>query len=222
METPNSVQVIARGHLKIAGRAIFLGLDDAGGVLAQGWKASMVSAGLGRLAKAPRKKSFDDPGLDAASLVYAKGAARTVGALVAHGRGARITPKRVRAGGQGFLAIPTDAAPRRGVDGRRLTPRNFPVGRFGPLKPIKTRAGRLFLIVEARISPKTGRTLGTRRPRLKSGRVASRVSSVVMFTLVPVANLPRRFDMDGQARAAQIIAPRLIDAHAVVLLAKAR
>ena len=61
--------------------------------------------------------------LDAASLVYTNAPQ----IIRAFDEGAVIRSKRGR-----FLAIPTENAPRKGTDGKRISPSTFPAHRFGP------------------------------------------------------------------------------------------
>jgi Family of unknown function (DUF6441) len=71
-----------------------------------------------RLANSWRDKHYPNQKLDAASLVYTKAPQ----IIRAFDEGAVIRSKRGR-----FLAIPTENAPRKGTDGKRISPRTFPV-----------------------------------------------------------------------------------------------
>ncbi len=65
-----------------------------------------------------------------------------------------------------FLAIPTENAPRKGTDGRRISPSTFPEHRFGPLRFVPRPNGPSLLVVDglrASFSRKTGELRGFRR-----------------------------------------------------------
>ena len=68
--------------------------------------------------------------------------------------GAVIQSRRGR-----FLAIPTENPPRKGTDGRRISPSTFPEHRFGPLRFVPRSNGPSLLVVDglrASFSRKTG------------------------------------------------------------------
>jgi Family of unknown function (DUF6441) len=93
------------------------GTRDAGRGLKAELRRQVSSAGLGqRLANSWRDKHYPNQELDAATLVYTKGPQ----IIRAFDEGAVIRSKRGR-----FLAIPTENAPRKGTDGKRISPRNF-------------------------------------------------------------------------------------------------
>jgi Family of unknown function (DUF6441) len=77
--------------------------------------------------------------LDAASLVYTK-APQIVRAF---DEGAVIRSRRGR-----FLAIPTENAPRKGTDRRRISPSTFPEHTFGPLRFVPRQSGPSLLVVD--------------------------------------------------------------------------
>jgi hypothetical protein len=65
-----------------------------------------------------------------------------------------------------FLAIPTENAPRKGTDGRRISPSTFPEHRFGPLQFVPRPNGPSLLVVDglrASLSRKTSEQRGFRR-----------------------------------------------------------
>ena len=76
-------------------------------------------------------------------------------------RGAVVRSKQGR-----FIAIPTENAPRKGADGRRISPSTFPEHRFGPLRFVPRSSGLSLLVVDgvrASFSRKTGELRGFRR-----------------------------------------------------------
>lgn len=102
-----------------------------------------------------------------------------------------------------FLAIPTENAPKVAGDRKRISPLNFPEHRFGPLRFVYRRNGPSLLVVDGvRInkSGKVGRQLKN-KGRLKSGRFAKGVTTVVMFFLVPKVTPRKRLDVDAIFRS---------------------
>jgi hypothetical protein len=47
-----------------------------------------------------------------------------------------------------FLAVPTENAPRKGSDGRRISPSSSPEHRFGPLRFVPRQSGPSLLVVD--------------------------------------------------------------------------
>lgn len=135
------------------------------------------SAGLGRrIAFAWRARVFPEGGvlsLDASGLVFSN-ADRII---ASHIEGATIGGKSGN-----FIAIPTPNAPKKGRDGKRIHPGNWPEQRYGPLIYVKTRRGAVLIVDQNRIN-KSGRV--SRRlsngGRTKTGRLKSGVASIVMF-----------------------------------------
>jgi Family of unknown function (DUF6441) len=113
-----SLQADMQGELRDIERAVAGGTRDAGRGLRTELRRQVSSAGLSqRLANSWRDKHYPNQQLDAASLVYTK-APQIVRAFDA---GAVVRSRRGR-----FLAIPTENAPRKGTDGKRISPSTFP------------------------------------------------------------------------------------------------
>jgi hypothetical protein len=155
----------------------------------------VTSAGLGqRLANSWRDRHYPNQGLDAASLVYTK-APQIVRAF---DEGAVIRSRRGR-----FLAVPTENAPRKGTDGKRISPNTFPEHRLGPLRFVPRSSGPSLLVVDglrASYSRQSGELRGFRRATERARRSGQGLTTVVMFLLVPQVKLPKRLDV---ARAAE-------------------
>ena len=116
------------------------GTREAGRGLKTELRRQVASAGLGqRLANSWRDKHYPNQKLDAASLVYTKAPQ----IIRAFDEGAVIRSRRGR-----FLAIPTENAPRKGTDGRRISPSTFPEHRFGPLRFVPRSNGPSLLVVD--------------------------------------------------------------------------
>ena len=158
-------------------------------------RKQVVAAGLGaRLSRTWRGKTYVNKGRDAASLVWSKAPQ----IALAFDTGVVIKGK-----GGNWLAIPTPAAPKRGVGGKRITPATFPTARHGPLRMVR-RSGRSALLVVdgVRMSAQTGR-IGRQAKgggRNKSGSYKQGIATVAMFVLVPRVKLRKRLNV---ARAAE-------------------
>jgi hypothetical protein len=113
-----SLQADMQAELREIERAVTSGTRDAGRGLKTELRRQVGSAGLGqRLANSWREKHYPNRKLDAASLVYTKAPQ----IIRAFDEGVVIRSKRGR-----FLAIPTENAPRKGTDGKRISPSTFP------------------------------------------------------------------------------------------------
>ena len=113
-----------------------------------------------------------------------------------------------------FLAIPTENAPRKGTDGRRISPSTFPEHRFGPLRFVPRPSGPSLLVVDglrASFSRKTGQLRGFRRATDRARRSGQGLTTVVMFLLVPQVKLPKRLDVARAAERWSAQLPALIE-----------
>jgi hypothetical protein len=184
------------------------GAGQAGRSLKAELRRQVGSAGLGqRLANSWRDRHYPNQRLDAASLVYTK-APQIVRAF---DEGAVIRSRRGR-----FLAIPTENAPRRGTDGKRISPSTFPEHRFGPLRFVPRSSGPSLLVVDAlraSFSRKTGELRGFRRATNRARARGEGLTTVVMFLLVPQVKLPKRLDVAGAAERGSAQLPALIERH---------
>ena len=113
-----------------------------------------------------------------------------------------------------FLAIPTENAPRKGTDGKRISPSTFPEHRFGPLRSVPRRSGPSLLVVDglrASFSRKTGALRGSRRASDRARQSGQGATTVVMFLLVPQVKLPKRLDVTRAAEHWSSQLPALIE-----------
>jgi Family of unknown function (DUF6441) len=153
------------------------------------------SAGLGqRLANSWQDRHYPNQKLDAASLIYTKAPQ----IIRAFDEGAVIRSRRGR-----FLAIPTENAPGKGTDGKRISPSTFPEHRFGPLRFVPRPNGPSLLVVDglrASFSRQTGGLRGFRRATEQARERGHGLTTVVMFLLVAQVTLHKRLDI---ARAAE-------------------
>ncbi|MGH6899385.1 MAG: DUF6441 family protein [Geminicoccaceae bacterium] len=190
-----SLQADLQAERRNIERAVSSGTRDAGRGLKTDLRRQVARAGLGqRLANSWRDKHYPNQRLDAASLVYTKAPQ----IIRAFDEGAVIRSRRGR-----FLAIPTENAPRKGTDGRRISPSTFPEHRFGPLRFVPRSSGPPLLVVDglrASFSRKTGGLRGFRRATDRARTRSDGLTTVVMFLLVPQVKLSKRLDV---ARAAE-------------------
>jgi Family of unknown function (DUF6441) len=113
-----------------------------------------------------------------------------------------------------FLAIPTDNAPRKGTDGRRISPITFPEHRFGPFRFVPRESGPSLLVVDglrASFSRKSGELRGFRRATDRALRSGQGLTTVVMFLLVPQVKLSKRLNLARAAERWSAQLPALIE-----------
>jgi hypothetical protein len=201
-----SLQADMQVELRNIERAVTTGTRDAGRGLKTELRRQVGSAGLGqRLANSWRDKHYPNQKLDAASLVYTKAPQ----IIRAFDEGAVIRSRRGR-----FLAIPTENAPRKGTDGKRISPRTFPEHRFGPLRFVLRQSGPSLLVVDglrASFSRKTGELRGFRRAPDRAQQSGQGGTTVVMFLLVPQVKLPKRLNVARAAERWSAQLPALIE-----------
>jgi Family of unknown function (DUF6441) len=156
-----SLQADMQVELRNIEPAVMTGTRDADRGLKTDLRRQVTSAGLGqRLANSWRDKHYPNQQLDAASLVYTKAPQ----IIRAFDEGAVIRSTRGR-----FLAIPTGNAPRRGIDGKRISPSTFPEHRFGP--SVRASAERTIAPGRGRLAS-ISQSQNRRAPRLPARRRA--------------------------------------------------
>jgi Family of unknown function (DUF6441) len=202
----SSLQSDMQAELRDIERAVATGTREAGRGLKTELRRQVAGAGLGqRLANSWRDRHYPNRKLDAASLVYAKAPQ----IIRAFDEGAVVRSRRGR-----FLAIPTENAPRKGTDGKRISPSTFPEHRFGPLRFVRRPSGPSLLVVDgsrASLSRKTRELRGFRRATDRARRSGQGLTTVVMFLLVPQVKLPKRLDVTRAAERWSAQLPALID-----------
>jgi Family of unknown function (DUF6441) len=201
-----SLHADMQAELRDIERAVTSGTRDAGRGLRTELRRQVTSAGLGqRLANSWRDRHYPNQKLDAASLAYTKAPQ----IIRAFDEAAVIRSRRGR-----FLAIPTENAPRKGADGRRITPSTFPEHRFGPLRFVPRQSRPSFLVADglrASFSRKTGNLRGFRRATDRARRSGQGLTTVVMFLLVPQVKLRKRLDVARSAERWSAQLPALIE-----------
>jgi hypothetical protein len=181
-------------------RAVTSALRNTARRIEKDLEAVTEQAQLGRLSKAWQSEVYPaKPSLGAAALVYAKGK-NTPAVLEAFATGATI---RAKADGSAtFLAIPTAAAPKKGADGKRISPSNWPNERFGRLRFVYRRNAPSLLVVDGLKATKSGK-FARNRGRNKEGGEYIRLrntATVVMFVMVKQVRLAKRFDFEATVR----------------------
>jgi hypothetical protein len=186
--------------------AVSSGTREAGRGLRTELRRQLGRAGLGqRLANSWRDRHYRNQRLDAASLVYTKAPQ----IIRAFDEGAVIRSRRGR-----FLAIPTENAPRKGTDGRRISPSTFPEHRLGQLRFVPRSSGPSLLVVDclrASFSRKSGELRGFRRATDRVRARGDGLTTVVMFLLVPQVKLSKRLDVTRAAEHWSSQLPALIE-----------
>jgi len=201
-----SIRADFEAELRDIEHAVATGTRDAGRGLKTELRRQVASAGLGqRLANSWRDRHYPNQQINAASLVYTKAPQ----IIRAFDEGAVIRSKRGR-----WLAIPTENAPRKGADGKRISLSTFPEHRFGPLRLVPRPSGPSLLVVDAlraSFSRKTGELRGFRRATDRSRARGDGLTTVVMFVLVPQVKLRERLDVTRVAARWSGQLPALIE-----------
>jgi hypothetical protein len=173
--------------------AVTNGVKDISNHIKDDLRAQVVNAGLGSKMSKTWKTHFYPAGrksLSATGLIYPD------------------MPKVIRAFSEGavirskdgfFLAIPTPAAPKRGIGGERINPSNFPEHALGRLRFVY-RPGAVSLLVVDGLRAGTGKRGGFRKASETAQRTGRGLTTVVMFFLVPQARLKKRLDYKMVAR----------------------
>ena len=199
-----SLMADMKAETKRIERGVGAGVKKAGDGLKGGLRKQVISAGLGsRLARTWRSRAYPNKGYDAAALVWSKAPQ----IIRTFDEGAVIRSKSGL-----WLAIPTPAAPKRGVGGKRINPGNFPEHRFGPLRFVYRRGRPSLLVVDSVRINKSGR-VGRRAKGgafTKTGRMKQGITTVVMFIMVPQVRLKKRLDVVLEAKRWERKLPGLI------------
>lgn len=190
-----------------AERAVTIGIREATNGLKHSMRRQVHSSGLGqRMANTWRGDIYPkgQNSIRAAGMVYSKASKIMAG----FDEGTVIKSKN-----GWWLAIPTPNAPKKGIGGKRITPSNFPEHRFGKLRFIYRRNGASMLVVDnvqASYSRKTGELRGFRKASQRNLKTGNKISTAVMFWLVPQVKLPKLINFDKEAGRWYNKLPRLI------------
>ncbi|MFZ3484207.1 DUF6441 family protein [Sphingomonas sp. 3-13AW] len=193
VEVPDFAKVMREAEGGVA-RAATVAMRATTGDALRELRGQVTSAGLGqRLANTWRGNVYPKSrnGMNPAGYIYSR-APDIIDSFV---RGATILPVN----GSRFLAIPTASVPRalgRRGSARRMTPEQVEHTFNQDLFYQRGKNGRVLAFINA-VGARRGRGIrqATSR-RLAQGRVLKRV---LMFTLVPVARMPKLLDLDRPA-----------------------
>ena len=169
--------------------AVTNAVKEVGNNIKQELRAQAESAGLGKgVANAWRLQLFPKGKNSLNAAAYVKTKAPNIIYAFAYG----VTIKSEK----GFyLAIPTAAAPKRGTDGKRINPSNFPEFALGKLRFVYRPTGFSLLVVDD-VRARTGKHGGF--AKASSSAVAKgRTATAVMFILVPQVSLRKRLDIEA-------------------------
>ena len=197
-------------EFRAAERAVTLGVKEATHGLKMSMRRQVTSRGLGsRMANTWRGNVYPkgQNSIRAAGLIYTKAkkimAGFEDGAVIRSHKG-------------WWLAIPTPHAPKRGVNGKRISPSNFPEQRYGKLRFVYRSKGPSLLVADkmkASHSRETGSLRGFRRASDKSIKTGQGLTTVVMFWLVPQVKLPKLITFEAEAKRWVNQLPHLILKH---------
>jgi hypothetical protein len=200
------LQKMMKQEAAAAEKAVTKGVVEATLGLKADLRNQVVRSGLGeRMAKTWKHRRYPPTGysVGTAGLVYAD------------------MPQVIRAFSEGttirspqgfFLAVPTPAAPKRGVGGKRINPSNFPEHSYGRLRFVY-RKGRPSLLVVDNLRASTGKRGGFRKASDTALRTGRGVTTVVMFILLPQVSLRKRLDTQSPATSWERRLPELIIKH---------
>jgi hypothetical protein len=184
------LEQMMREETEIGARAVTLGTRQAVDALKGALRAQTVSAfGSQRLALTWRGESYPK-GAD-----YSLGAAGVVFSKAPHIVEAFNLAAPIRSRNGFWLAIPSpDAMKMRGPRGQRPTPASIEA-RLGVALQFVYRPGKSALLV-ANLRRRTGQRGGFAKPSA-TAITKGTVEGVVLFYLVPVVQLRKRFDLDA-------------------------
>ena len=192
-----------KGALKDGARAVTTAIrTEANTLKTQQRRKIQTSGGSKRLANTVRADVYPKTAvsLGAAANIYTK----APHILESWEHGSVIRANKTR-----YLALPTENAPKKGKDRKKITPKNFPEARYGKLRPVRTKRGHILLVadnVTARKRRETGAVIGFKKASNRALKTGNGLSTVVMFILVPQVKMRKRltFMQDGAAAQARL------------------
>ncbi len=197
------LEVMMKQEAKAAEQAVTLGVVEATEGLREELRQQVITAGLGeKMARTWRQKRYPSSGysIGTTGLVYSKAPV----VIRAFNEGVTIRSKEGK-----FLAIPTTAAPKRGVGGKRLTPDNFPEHSLGRLRFVYRRGAPSLLVVDG-MRAGVGKRGGFRKASDTAKRTGRGLTTVIMFILLPQVMLKKRLDVDAASVRWSMRLPDLI------------
>lgn len=180
-----------------AAKAVTKGMRSVASGFKNEMRAQTLRGGLGqKMARSWRGDVYPraQESIEAAAVVYTKAEK----AMSAFEEGSTI---RARSGG--WLAVPTENAPKKGEGGKRISPQNFPEHRFGKLRFVKLKNGSAILVVDEAqpsYSRKTGEITGYRKASKRTLRTGHKRTTLVMFVLLPRVKMRKKIDFTQSLR----------------------
>lgn len=165
------------------------GLRKAARGLEQALEQATEAAGLGRLSRSWASAAYPRKGvgsLSASAEIFVKGSAHTQDAMYAFSHGATV-----RSGNGLFLLVPTENAPKVGLGRDRDKRLAAAEARYGKLRFVYRR-GKPSLLIADNVRARTGKRGGFGRASVKA-TASGNVSTIVVFILVPLVTLRKRF-----------------------------
>lgn len=193
-------------HRKIAQTE---GLRRTARGMEQDLEAATLAAGLGKLSKSWASAAYPRKGvgsLSAAAEVFVKGSQHTREAVYAFSHGTTVRSKNGM-----YLLIPTENAPKVGLGRDRDKRLAAAEARYGKLRFVYRR-GKPSLLVADNVRARSGKRGGFAAASAKAVG-AGNVATIVVFILVPVATIRKRFSIQPIARKWISQAPAMIDAE---------
>lgn len=187
----STVQKDLKDDLEFRKKAQAEGLRNAARGLEKDLENAASSSGLGRLSRAWASAAYPRKGvgsLSASAEIFVKGSQHTQDAMYAFTRGATI-----RSGSGFFLLIPTENAPKVGLGRDRDKRLAAAEARYGKLRFVYRR-GKPSLLVADNVRARGGKRGGFSRASVKA-TAAGNVATIVVFILVPVVTLRKRFSI---------------------------
>lgn len=197
------LEVMMKQEAQAAEQAVTLGVTEATTGLRDELRQQITAAGLGeKMARTWQQKRYPSSGfsIGTAGFVYSKAPA----VIRAFNDGVTIRSKEGK-----FLAVPTAAAPKRGIGGKRITPDNFPEHSLGRLRFVYRRGAPSLLVVDG-MRAGTGKRGGFRKASDSAKRTGRGLTTVIMFILLPQVMLRKRLDVGGAAARWSMRLPDLI------------
>lgn len=186
-------------------KAVMSGVKKAGEGLKLELRSQVVGAELSqKLANTWRLQFYENKKVDAASLVYSKApeviSSFDKGVVIKRGSGI-------------WLAIPTANAPKKGIGGKRINPTNFPTDRLGNLRFVYRKGKTALLVVDEMQASfnKADNSIKGFRKASQSNINKGRITTVVMFVLIPQVKLPKKLDVVAATKSWNEQLPKLID-----------
>lgn len=169
-------------------RAVTAGVDDVLDSTQREYREAIEPLLGRRVARTIRKQRYPKGGVSvgAAGIVFSR-AAKIVDPWA---KGSTI-----RSADGFFLAIPTDAAPKRGMDGKRISPSNFPEHSRGNLRFVY-RQGKPALLVVDEQRARGGKRGGFARAGARARASGRGLVTVPMFVLVPLVRIPKKVSLE--------------------------